>query len=31
LQRARPVVGAAQPEITTWRTDGSVLAWLEAL
>ena len=31
LQRAGPVVGAAQPEITTWRTDGSVLAWLEAL
>jgi len=31
LQRAGPVVGAAQPDITTWRTDGSVLAWLEAL
>jgi site-specific recombinase XerD len=31
LQRAGPVVGAAQPDITTWRSDSSVLAWLEAL
>jgi integrase/recombinase XerD len=31
LQRAGPVAGASQPEMTTWRTDGSVLAWLEAL
>ncbi len=31
LQRAGPVVGASQSEMTTWRTDGSVLAWLEAL
>jgi len=31
LQRAGPVVGATQPELATWRTDGSVLAWLEAL
>lgn len=31
LQRAGPVVGAMQPGMTTWRTDGSVLAWLEAL
>jgi integrase/recombinase XerD len=31
LQRAGPVISAIQPEIATWRTDGSVLAWLEAL
>lgn len=31
LQRAGPVAGTTQPEMTTWRTDGSVLAWLEAL
>ncbi len=31
LQRAGPLDAAIQSDMTTWRTDGSVLAWLEAL
>jgi integrase/recombinase XerD len=31
LQRAGPVATATKLDMTTWRTDGSVLAWLEAL
>jgi len=31
LQRAGPLAGATQSDMTAWRTDGSVLAWLEAL
>jgi site-specific recombinase XerD len=31
LQRAGPLDAATQSDMTTWRTDGSVLAWLEAL
>ena len=31
LQRAGPLDAATQSDMTTWRTDNSVLAWLEAL
>jgi site-specific recombinase XerD len=31
LQRAGPVASTSQSEMAIWRTDGSVLAWLEAL
>jgi integrase/recombinase XerD len=31
LERAGPVAGANKSDLTTWRTDGSVLTWLEAL
>jgi site-specific recombinase XerD len=31
LDRAGPVVDAAGPTVTAWRTDASVLEWLEAL
>ncbi|HSJ32483.1 MAG TPA: tyrosine-type recombinase/integrase [Longimicrobiales bacterium] len=31
LNRAGPVVGAAHPNVTAWRTDASVLTWLEGL
>lgn len=31
LNRAGPVTGAAPADVTTWRTDVSVLTWLEAL
>jgi hypothetical protein len=31
LERAGPVVGTSNSATTTWRTDSSVLEWLEAL
>lgn len=31
LERAGPVTGATTSAVTTWRTDASVLEWLEAL
>jgi integrase/recombinase XerD len=31
LERAGPVVGASQVTVTAWRTDASVLEWLESL
>jgi integrase/recombinase XerD len=31
LEKAGPVTGASEAQITAWRTDASVLAWLEAL
>jgi integrase/recombinase XerD len=31
LRRAGPVVGTSDPAVTSWRTDASVLEWLEAL
>ena len=31
LERAGPVVSTTDRSITTWRTDASVLEWLEAL
>lgn len=31
LEQAGPVMGASEAQITAWRTDASVLAWLEAL
>jgi hypothetical protein len=29
--RAGPVIGAAHPDVAVWRTDASVLTWLEGL
>jgi len=31
LQRAGPLTGDVQSNVTAWRTDASVLEWLEAL
>jgi site-specific recombinase XerD len=31
LQKAGPLAATSQSDMTTWRTDGSVLAWLESL
>jgi site-specific recombinase XerD len=31
LQKAGPLAAASQSDMTAWRNDGSVLAWLEAL
>ncbi len=31
LERAGPVAGTAESSITTWRTDSSVLEWLQSL
>jgi hypothetical protein len=31
LKRAGPVTGTAEPAVTSWRTDASVLNWLEGL
>lgn len=31
LERAGPVVGVSESDISSWRTDASVLAWLERL
>lgn len=31
LEQAGPVAGASEAQITTWRTDASVLGWLESL
>jgi hypothetical protein len=31
LERAGPVAGTAGSSITTWRTDSSVLEWLQSL
>jgi integrase/recombinase XerD len=31
LQKAGPLAAASQSDMTAWRSDGSVLAWLEAL
>jgi integrase/recombinase XerD len=31
LQKAGPLAAASHSDMTVWRTDGSVLAWLEAL
>jgi site-specific recombinase XerD len=31
LERAGPLAGASESDMAAWRTDGSVLAWLEAL
>jgi site-specific recombinase XerD len=31
LERAGPVMGASEHNVTAWRTDTSVLAWLQSL
>ena len=31
LERAGPVAGTAESSMTTWRTDSSVLEWLQSL
>jgi integrase/recombinase XerD len=31
LERAGPVAGASEYNVTTWRTDTSVLEWLQSL